>query len=141
MTVQIHFFLLNEHFSPEYAAANHQGEESENNLRYEWEDELEIKHVRRVQIHRFHDLPMSGLLPDDSPFSVIVPNMLSIEIESDQHEQAFLGVSESILNNFDETENGDTTIIKVYLKDYEPHANPMPGVYIASKEFPQELIV
>jgi hypothetical protein len=28
----------------------------------------------------------------------------------------------------------------VYLKDFEPMSNPVPGIYIAAQEFPKELI-
>lgn len=36
MKLKAHFYLLNIDFSPEYAEANHNGEESENNIKYEW---------------------------------------------------------------------------------------------------------
>jgi hypothetical protein len=29
--------------------------------------------------------------------------------------------------------------IELFLKDDEPYANPIPGIYIASKEFPKAL--
>ena len=42
MNCKIHIHLLNELFSQELADAQHNGKETADNLRYEWEDELEI---------------------------------------------------------------------------------------------------
>ena len=42
MILSAHFYMLNDDFSPEYAEANFEGKESENNPAYEWEDELEL---------------------------------------------------------------------------------------------------
>ena len=36
MQLNVHFYMLNEHFSQDHADAQHNGEESENNLKYEW---------------------------------------------------------------------------------------------------------
>ncbi len=49
MNCRIHLYLLNEHFSVEHANANHDGEESEMNRKFEWEDELNVKNVLGVQ--------------------------------------------------------------------------------------------
>jgi hypothetical protein len=136
MKLSLHFYLLNEHFSPEYAEANFNGEESENNPKYEWEDELEIDNIKSFEILREGILPLNGELPNGDSFSYEVTKMFLISIINSDDQQAFLGVSESILADFKQEENA----IRVYIKDYEPFGNPTPGVYIASKEFPKELI-
>ena len=41
---------------------------------------------------------------------------------------------------FEIEEKEDETVIRIYLKDYEPMSNPVPGIYIASQEFPKELV-
>ncbi len=136
MKLTLHYFLLNENFSPEYADANHNGEETENNPKYEWEDEFEINDLDSFTIIRNGNLPLSGELPNGEAFSVEVEKMFVIELVTNSQQKAYLGISESILDSFEETENK----ISIYIKDYEPHANPMNGVYIASKEFPKELV-
>ena len=51
MKLVAHFYLLNEHFSQEHADAQHNGEESENNYKIEWEDELALNsNVSNVMI-------------------------------------------------------------------------------------------
>jgi hypothetical protein len=135
MTLNLHYYLLNDNFSPEYAEANFNGEESENNPKYEWEDEIEIQDVSQFDILRNSILPLNGELSSGESFSYDVLNMFAIHIKTNDGKEAFLGVSESILDSFEVKENK----INICIKDYEPHGNPLPGVYIASKEFPKEL--
>lgn len=140
MKLNAHFFLLNEHFSPEYAEANHGGKETENNQKHEWEDELEIKDLVSVSINRNANIPLQGYLPNDDFFSVEATNMFQVELTTEKGEKAYLGISESILDSFELNETTELSTLNVYIKDYEPHGNPMPGIYIASKEFPKELV-
>lgn len=141
MNCKIHVYLLNEHFSPEHAEAHHQGEESENNLKYEWEDEfLVTSDVRNVEIHERASFPLQGQLPDGTDFSHDVENMFLFEIASSDAPSTFVGASASIVDSHSLTKEGDLFTIKLFLKDYEPMSNPIPGIYIASKEFPKALV-
>jgi hypothetical protein len=79
----VNVYLLNEHFSPEYAEAQHNGKESENNLRYEWEDEFAItSDVLSVTAIENASLPLQGEMPDGQIFSHEVSKMLLFEIAS-----------------------------------------------------------
>ena len=140
MKLTAHFYLLNDNFSPEYAEANHGGNETENNPLYEWEDELEVsENLASTELIRNGSFALAGNLPDGEPFASEVSNMFLLKLKLDDATEGYFGVSESILENY--TLEGETDqILKVYIKDYEPLANPMPGDFIASKEFPLELI-
>jgi len=139
MKLSIHFYLLNEDFSQEHADANHGGKESENNQKFEWEDELEVNDLSQIEILRKATFNIQGYLPTDELFDLPLTNMLAVKLTTQNNEIAYLGVSESILDSFEETK-GEQTIIHIYIKDYEPHGELMPGVYVASKEFPKELV-
>jgi hypothetical protein len=52
----------------------------------------------------------------------------------------FVGASESMIDTLSIEKLNDEILVSIYIKDNEPHANPIPGIYIASKEFPKELI-
>ena len=134
-------FLLNEHFSPEYAEAQHGGKDSENNRRYDWEDEFAItSSVKKIEVLQGVEYPLRGVLPDGKEFSYDVPSMLVFKIVSEDAPETYIGASQSIVDRFEQEELEGKVRIRIYLKDYEPMANPIPGVYIASKEFPKELI-
>ena len=141
MKCDVHVYLLNEHFSPEHAAVHHGGEESENNLKYEWEDEFSVtSDVQNVVIHEKAAFPLQGQLPDGTDFSHDVENMFLFEICSSDAPSTFIGASASIIENQEVVKENDGFLIKLYLKDYEPMSNPIPGIYIASKEFPKALV-
>lgn len=140
MILHAHFYLLNDDFSQEHADAQHGGEESENNVRFEWEDELEVSEgLKSIELLRYGKLPLTGFLPNGDSFMNEVQNMFLIALNMENGNQGFMGVSESILDSYTFENDGKEAILHVFIKDYEPHGNPMPGVYIASKEFPREL--
>ena len=117
MTLSIHYFLLNDDFSQEHADANHNGLDSENNQKFEWEDEFEIKGLKEIKIIRNSFFNIQGHLPNDDFFDVELKNMFAIQLTTQKNEIAYLGVSESILDSFEEIKT-DNTIIKVYIKDF-----------------------
>ncbi len=139
MNCRIHLYLLNEHFSVEHANANHDGEESEMNRKFEWEDELNVKNVLGVQELENSIYVLQGSNADGNSFSYDVAKMRVFEIEtSDGNLQ--VGCSESILDSCELIKNATDFTIKILIKDYEPMSNPVPGVFIAAQEFPKELI-
>ena len=141
MKCTIHVYLLNEHFSQEHADAHYNGEESENNLKYEWEDEIAItSNVEEIVEHENAAFPLQGQLPNGEEFSHDVLNMFLFEIKSSDAPVSYVGASASIVETHEliKDENGFT--LKLFLKDFEPMSNPVPGIYVASKEFPQALV-
>lgn len=140
MDLTLHVFQVNSDFSPEYADANHEGKESDNNPIYEWEDELHIQDgVKNYQIIRNGAYLLQGQYADGTAFSEEVQKMCLIELELENGQIGHLGASECMVLEYKEKEVDGKNIIELYLKDYEPFWNEMPGVYIASKEFPKNI--
>lgn len=132
--------MLNEHFSIEHAEAHFGGEESEMNLKYEWEDELAIKNeIKEIVAHEYAVFPLQGELPVEGAFSYDVADMKLFEIVAENEPSTFVGCSESIIDSYGIDSTEDEIVLKVYLKGDEPMSNPIPGIYIALKEFPKEL--
>lgn len=141
MKCKINVFMLNEHFSQEHADANFGGKPSENNRLYDWEDEIHITTpVSQVVEHRKASFPLQGTLPSGADFNFSIKEMFLYEIQSENHPSTFVGCSESILDSFNQKVTDDVIEIEIFIRDYEAYANPIPGIYIASKEFPEELI-
>ena len=141
MRCKVHFFLLNDDFSQEYADMHYDGKESEMNRRFEWEDELGIT----ADVSKWNELtttevPITGVLPDGEQFEEILPNMRSIELFEGDTLVARLAASEILIDRIQYEENEDDLAISVYLKDKEPLSNPVPGIYIAAQDFPERLI-
>ncbi len=139
MKINAHFFLLNDDFSPEYADANHGGKESDNNPLYEWEDEFSVSEdLEDVVIEEKSVYLLQGET-NEGPFSYEIPNMLVARLKMKSGVVGAFAISESIVDSYTFEKEGELACFKVYIKDYEPLADPIPGVYIASKEFPTDL--
>ncbi len=139
MKINAHFFLLNDDFSPEYAEANHGGKESDNNPLYEWEDEFSVSEdLEDVFVEEKSVYLLQGETNEGS-FSYEIPNMLVARLKMKNGVVGAFAISESIVDAYTFEKEGEVAHFKVYIKDYEPLADPIPGVYIASKEFPTDL--
>jgi hypothetical protein len=137
----INVYYLNEHFSQEHADAHHEGKPSANNRKYEWEDEMKITtEVQEVVEHRKASFPLAGELPNGEAFSHDVSNMMLFEIISEGNPSTFVGCSESMLHSARSYTENDTFRVEIVIKENEPMANPIPGIYIASLEFPKALV-
>jgi cytolysin (calcineurin-like family phosphatase) len=141
MNCKIHIHLLNELFSQELADAQHNGKETADNLRYEWEDELEItSEVTSVVEHQTATYTLAGYDENNTLFSYEIADMHLFEIHSVQDPIAYVGASQSIVDHCTHSTDSNGHTIRIFLKDYEPMANPVPGIFIASKAFPKALI-
>ena len=83
---------------------------------------------------------LAGSLGDGSNFSIEVPKMRLLKITSSDVQDLYVGASESIISEVRINRNENHWKIEIFIKDLEPMANPIPGIYIASKEFPKELL-
>ncbi len=141
MKCTIKVYCLNQFYSQEIADRDHNGLPSEDNREFDWEDELKVSsNVETANEKQGATYVIAGQMGDGSTFSYDVPNMRVVEILSSDAPVLQVGVSESILDEVSIEQIQDELLVSFFIKDYEPLANPIPGIYIASKEFPKELI-
>lgn len=141
MKCTVHIYLLNALYSQNIADEQHEGKESTDNRKHQWEDELLItSDVLTINVLNDVSFPLQGQLPNGADFSHDLSKMMLFEIESSDAPKAYIGASESIVNRHIIEENEKGFVIKLYLNDDEPYANPYPGLFVASKEFPKALI-
>ena len=141
MKCTIHTYLLNDLYSQELADSQNNGEQTPDNKKYDWEDEMNVSsRVNDVEELKDSSYFLAGSLGDGSNFSIEVPKMRLLKITSSDAQDLYVGASESIISEVRINRNENHWKIKIYIKDFEPLANPIPGIYIASKEFPKELL-
>jgi hypothetical protein len=141
MNCKIHVYLLNDLYSQAFADENHDGNPSIDNVKFDWEDELSISSdVTEVTELKGISYPLAGIDENEQSFQYDIPHMHLFEIQSSNAPKVYVGASESIVSEakFQQTDQG--FVIEIFLKDYEPMSNPTPGIFIASKSFPKELI-
>jgi hypothetical protein len=128
-------------YSQELADEQHEGNQSIDNIKYEWEDELSISSdVISITELTDVDYPLAGMNENNEPFQFDIPNMHLFEICSSDAPKVYVGASESIVSSATFEKTDETYTIEIFLKDYEPMSNPTPGIFIAAKSFPKELI-
>ncbi len=141
MKCTIHTYLLNDLYSQELADSQNNGEQTPDNKKYDWEDEMNVSStVNDVEELKDSSYFLAGSLGDGSNFSIEVPKMRLLKITSSDVQDLYVGASESIISEVRIIRNENHWKIEIFIKDLEPMANPIPGIYIASKEFPKELV-
>ena len=141
MKCTIHTYLLNDLYSQELADSQNNGEQTPDNKKYDWEDEMNVSsRVNDVEELKDSSYFLAGSLGDGSNFSIEVPKMRLLKITSSDVQDLYVGASESIISEVRINRNENHLKIEIVIKDLEPMANPIPGIYIASKEFPKELV-
>ena len=99
MTCTIHTYLLNDLYSQELADSQHNGEQTPDNKKYGWEDELRVSSsVLEVITLKDSTYLLAGTSADSKDFSIEVPNMRLIKIISSDAPDLYVGASESILS-------------------------------------------
>ena len=141
MICTIHTYLLNDLYSQDLADSQNNGKQSPDNKKFDWEDEMSVSSsVKDVEELLYSSYFLVGSLGDGSDFSIEVPKMRLLKITSSDAQDLYVGASESIISEVRINRNENHWKIEIYIKDLEPLANPIPGIYIASKEFPKELV-
>src|ERR1700741_2502030 len=80
MEVTLNVKLVNSEFNQSIADDLHNGEESEDNIKYLWEDEFTVQgKVALFKIKNNATFQLKGILPDDKEFSYDIPDMCIVE--------------------------------------------------------------
>jgi hypothetical protein len=138
MAFLINVFMNNELYSQEFADEHHAGEESADNKLFEWEDEMNIRtEIAEVDIEENAIYTLRGEKADGAKFEIEIPNTLIFNFINEDNSVTQIACSQSLVDSYDLIINDK--ILTVFLKG-EPYANPFPGLYLASKAFPKELI-
>lgn len=137
MAYTVKVFLKSGDFSQEFADQHHNGEETAENVRFEWEDEFRINGtIAKVEVLRDQVFPLAGEQGDGTAFSYDIPAVTVFEFHSEQGITPVV-VSEKALDEY--TLDNAKRVLEVYLNDEEVVENPVAGSYIVLSDFPSGL--
>ncbi len=142
MKVTITVKEVNPDFDQELADKENDGHESEFNIRYNWEDEFEVKDdVKDFGIRNNEIYTLEGMKGEE-PFSFEIPSMTIIECVGTNGVITKFAASRKLIKDTKKNtdKNGDVHFF-MFIKGGHKHINPIPGVYISDKDFPKELPV
>lgn len=142
MNLYLHFILVNSEFNQGLADDLYEGQESEDNIKYLWEDEFKVSEpVKEFKIKNNAIYTLAGYLPDDKLFSFEIWDMTVIDCITETGTSMQFAVSKKLVKKTEKIvdEKAGETHMYFYLKDAIPMENPMNGVYIVKTDFPKEL--
>jgi hypothetical protein len=141
MKVTINVKLVNSKFNQAYADKENEGEETEDNIKYLWEDEFAIQgDVTNFKVVNNTTYLLNGLYPNNDEFSFEIPDMNVLECTMADGSTTRVPFSKRAISKTDklETKNGLTFFVQ--LKSIKEIVNPMEGVYILKEDYPEDLL-
>jgi hypothetical protein len=142
MNLHLHFILVNSEFNQGIADDLYEGQETEDNIKYLWEDEFKVSEpVKEFKIKNNAIYTLVGRFPDDKEFSFEIWDMTIVDCITIDGKNMQFAVSKKLLKKTEKivNETEEETHLYFYLRDGLPMENPMNGVYIIKQDFPKEL--
>jgi hypothetical protein len=141
MKVTINVKLVNSKFNQAYADKENEGEETEDNIKYLWEDEFEVQgDVTNFKVVNNTTYMLRGLYPNDDEFAFEIPDMTVLECTMKNGFRTLIPFSKRAVSKTDKKEVKSGIHFFVYLKSIKEVVNPMQGVYILKEDYPKELL-
>ena len=141
MKVTLNIKLVNSKFNQAYADKDNEGEETEDNIKYLWEDEFEVKgNVKNFRVINNTTYLLKGLYPNDDEFCFEIPNMTVLECTMEDGSVTLLPFSKKAISKTVKVDSKDGLYFNINLKSIYEIINPMLGVYIIKDDYPQELL-
>jgi hypothetical protein len=140
MKVSIIVKEVNSDYRQEIADRFHGGEETADNMKYNWEDEYEIVgEIQQFKIYNNVPYTLNGWRRE-IPFEYEIPAMTIVESTSESGEITRFAFSRKLIRETKKLDRPNTDIrFFVFIRDKKPHVSPQPGVYILQSDWPQEL--
>src|ERR1700741_211121 len=141
MKVTINVKLVISKFNQAYADKENEGEETEDNIKYLWEDEFVIQgEVTNFKVVNNTTYLLNGLFPNNDEFSFEIPDMTVVECTMDNGSKTLIPFSKKAISKTDKLETKTGIKFSVQLKSIKEIVNPMEGVYILKDDYPEELL-
>jgi len=141
MKVTINVKLVNSKFNQAYADKDNEGDETEDNIKYLWEDEFEVQgNVKNFKVVNNTTYLLKGLYPDDEEFCFEIPDMTVLECTMDHGSVTLLPFSKKAIGKTEKIDGKNELLFNVQLKSVREVVNPMTGVYILREDYPEELL-
>lgn len=141
MKVTINVKLVNSKFNQAYADKENEGLETEDNIKYLWEDEFVIQgNVTNFKVVNNTSYFLNGVLPNDEEFSYEIPDMTVVECTMENGGKTLIPFSKKAIGKTEKKETKSGILFSVQLKSAKEIVNPMEGVYILKEDYPEELL-
>jgi hypothetical protein len=98
MNLHLHFIQVNSEFSQGFADDLHEGQESEDNIKHLWEDELKVSEpIKEFKIKNNTSYTLAGYFPDNTEFNFEINDVTVIDCETDKGTKMQFAISKKLL--------------------------------------------
>ena len=140
MKISITIKEVNPDFDQALADRENEGHETENNIRYNWEDEFEVKDEVKDFGIRNNEIYLLQGMKGNKEFSYEIPSMTIVECVGENGVVTQFAASRKLIKETKKNIDKKGNIhFYIFLKGGHEHVNPIPGIYISKKDFPKEL--
>jgi hypothetical protein len=141
MQATINVKLVNSKFNQAYADKDNEGEETEDNIKYLWEDEFDVKgNVKNFKVINNTTYQLKGFFENNKEFCFEIPDVTVLEFTMDDGSITLLPFSKKAISKTSKVETKNGFYFNVNLKSVKEIVNPMDGVYIIKDDYPKELL-
>lgn len=141
MKLTINVKLVNSKFDQAYADRDNEGEETEDNIRFLWEDEFEVQgDVVDFKVVNNTTYQLRGLYDNEDEFCFDIPDMTVVECNMKNGTKTLIPFSKKAISKTSKVESKKGFYFNVLLKSSKEIVNPMEGVYILKEDYPKELL-
>lgn len=141
MQATVNVKLVNSKFNQAYADKDNEGEETEDNIKYLWEDEFDIKgNVKNFKVINNTTYELKGVFDNNKEFCFKIPDITILEFTMEDGSKTLLPFSKKAISKTSKVETKNGFYFNVNLKSIKEIVNPMDGVYIIKDDYPKELL-
>ena len=141
MKVTITVKEVNPDFDHDLADRKHGGDETADNILYNWEDEFVISGDVtdfKVRNNMAYELKVQG--EEGESVTYEIPSMMLVDCHLSNGEMTTCAFSRSLVKDSKKVVSGKGDIhFYVFLKGKRTCVNPVPGIYIDGRDFPEQL--
>jgi hypothetical protein len=102
---------------------------------------LEVQDVASLEVNEQDVYVLKGSHPTQGDFAYEVPRVYLVSLNRTDGSQVQFAISNQLIQAVNRQEFPWGEHLLIELKDNEPFANPITGIYIANHDFPKQLMV
>lgn len=141
MKVILRIKCVNPHFSQDFADKHYKGKESEDNIHYLWEDELELKeNITGIKVRNNVPYLLEGM-QGNKKFSHEIPGCTLIDCTHEDGTVSQFPITKRLIRDTEKKQSKDDKHLwfTLYLKGKFKIVNPFDGAYFAKEDFPFDM--
>ncbi|MBC7863725.1 MAG: hypothetical protein IAF38_12170 [Bacteroidia bacterium] len=142
--MKINIKSVNPKFSQKLADERHEGEETEDNVKYLWEDDFDVKgNVKDFKVKNNAVYSLKGEFADGKTFEHEFSEMTIIECYLEDGSLSQFPIAKKLIQSTDKkiSRDGEKLFFHVFLKGAKEIVNPFDGAYFEKKDWPADLPV